>query len=347
MQISETLSCKMRNMAMLCAFFVVMIHCRPQFEVGTFAWWIKQLTEEGITRVAVPYFFSVSGFVAAVKFGHDGYKSLVLKRVRTLLLPFAIWTLLFWIFLFACSCIAQRGINWEMLSITGHPLIFVKHLGFWPMGFPALTPLWYVRALLFLTLAFPLLRCCVRKFGLAWIVVMFALYAVRIVPLNVIGWDILRAFAGFGLWPVEGLVYYSLGIWLCDNQRHLGQGKSLVCLVNLLIGLVLAGIKVPLHMAGFGVGAGAIRFLMIPFMLFGVWGLMSDKRLPTWLVSYSFAIYLVHKFILHLLKYVWSAGDGLFQYFSMAVIAFMVSHAIAVAMHRFIPRISAILFGGR
>ena len=43
----------------------------------------------------------------------------------------------------------------------------------------------------------------------------------------------------------------------------------------------------------------------------------------------------------------WSSGGGLEKYFLMPLVAFAASLAIAVAMHRFIPRISAILFGGR
>ena len=347
MQIPETLSRKMRNMALLCAFLVVVIHCRPRFETGSFAWWVKQFTEEGITRVAVPYFFTASGFVAAVKFDCGGYGSLVLKRVRTLLLPFAIWTTLFWLFIFACSCIVQRGINWELLSEMKDPIAFAKQLGFWPMGFPALTPLWYVRALFFLTLTFSLLSGCVRKFGMVWIAALFALYAARLVPADVAGWGTLREFAGFGLWPVEGLVYYSLGIWLCDHQRYLEKGNVLVCVASLLVGLALAGIKVPFLTTGLAVVGGALRFLMVPFLLVGVWGLVPDWRLPSWIVTCSFAIYLIYKFILHLLSHVWSTGGGLAKYFSMALVAFAVSLAIAAAMHRFMPRISAILFGGR
>ena len=347
MQIPETLSCKMRNMAMLCAFFVVVIHCRPQFEVGTFAWWVKQLTEEGITRIAVPFFFTASGFLAAVKFSEEGYKSLVLKRVRTLALPFAIWTSFFWLFIFACSCIAHRGINWEMLSEMRNPVAFAKQLGFWPIGFPFLTPLWYVRALFFITLAFPILKRGIKKFGQAWLAALFLLHAVKLVSLPIMGWGLVQAFAGFGLLPVEGLFYYSLGIWLCDNQKALENGSTFACLASLFIGLMLAGIKVALYMFGFGIGAGAIRFLMILFMLFGVWGIMSDKRLPSWFVSSSFAIYCIHKFILHLLTHLWSAGGGLPQYFTMAVVAFAASLAIAVVMHRFMSKVSAVLLGGR
>lgn len=348
MQIHATLSSKMRNMAMFCAFLVVVIHCRPHFEPGTFAWWVKQLTEEGITRVAVPYFFTASGFVAAAKFDGDGYRTLVLKRLRTLLLPFAIWTFLFWLFVFVVSSIAQKGINGEMLSSMGNLIKFAKRLGFWPWGFPFLSPLWYVRALFFLTLAFPVLRCCVKKFGLAWLVAMFALYGIRLVSLPVTLWGVIQAFAGYGLLPVEGLFYYSLGIWLCDRQRLLFKGSGIWWTESLLVGLGLAALRPMASMAGFrGVGIDITRHLMVPFLLFGVWGLMSDRRLPSWFVSCSFAIYLIHKFILLLLKFVWSAGDGVLQYFLMAVVAFAVSLGLAVGMHSGMPKASALLFGGR
>ena len=71
-EISPKLSDKMRNMSLFCAFLVVVIHCRPSFEAGTFGWWVRQFIEEGITRIAVPYFFVASGFFAAAKYESGG-----------------------------------------------------------------------------------------------------------------------------------------------------------------------------------------------------------------------------------------------------------------------------------
>lgn len=352
--ISPKLSDKMRNMSLLCAFFVVVIHCRPHFESGTIAWLVWQFSEEGITRVAVPYFFAASGFVAAAKFDGGGYRTFVLKRLRSLLLPFAIWTFLFWLFVFAINCWNAGSPDAKMLSVMRRPLLFLKRLGFWPIGYPFLTLLWYVRALLCLTIVFPILWRCVRQFGVAWLVAMFLLYGLRIANLPFPFWDFVKAFAGFGLLPVEGLFYYSLGIWLCDRPERLDRQGGFWHVAGLIVGLVVVGIHTALilqrpfsSLAEEALSIASCKFVSVPFMLYGIWGLVPDWRLPGWLVSCSFAIYLIHKFVLQLLNRIWSAGDGLPQYFAMAAAAFSIALGIAVAMHRWLPRTAAVLFGGR
>lgn len=269
-------------------------------------------------------------------------------------MPFAIWTLLFWIFVFALSSLKAGSLNAQMLSVMRNPLYFAKKLGFWPIGFPFLTPLWYVRALLCLTLVFPILRACVRKFGVAWLVAMFLFYGLRIAKSPFPLWNFVKAFADFGLLPVEGLFYYSLGIWLCDRPERLDRHGRIWHVASLLVGLVVVGVHTALilqspfsSLAEEILSIASCKFFSIPFMLYGVWGLVSDMHLPGWLVSCSFAIYLIHKFVLLLLQHVWCSGSGLPQYFAMAVVAFSIALCIAVAMHRWMPKTSAILFGGR
>ena len=58
---------KLRNMSIVCAAMVVVIHCRPAFEVGSVGWWVKQMLEAGVCHVAVPFFFVVSGYFLSRK----------------------------------------------------------------------------------------------------------------------------------------------------------------------------------------------------------------------------------------------------------------------------------------
>lgn len=60
--LTEVESRKIRNMGILCAFLVVIIHVRPMFATGTIGWWVREIAEEGICQIAVPFFFIVSGF---------------------------------------------------------------------------------------------------------------------------------------------------------------------------------------------------------------------------------------------------------------------------------------------
>ena len=345
MEIPQTISCKMQNMALFCAFLIVVIHCRPNYEPQTFAWWVNQFTGEGVARIAVPYFFAASGYVAAAKY--NGYSALVLKRLRTLLVPFTIWSMLFLFF-----CIVARWLyagQAAPLIVEGFnsPLLLIKMLGFWPMGMPLLTPLWYVRALLFLTLLFPILRRCVKSFGLAWLVAVFFLYSIRVVSFASPWWNGIQTFAWCGLLPVEGLVYYSFGIWLCYHMNVIYNDRKNVCVVSLIFGLGIAAMRSACFISGHYASSHALKYMMIPFLLLGVWGIVSDRRFPRWLVSSSFGIYLIHEFALRLLNPICDAGHGVHQYFLKAVIAFFASLCVTVTIHRILPKVSAVLFGGR
>ena len=70
--LTEKSSNKIRNTGILCAFLVVIIHCRPNFEAGTIGWWVKEFLENGFTHIAVPFFFAVSGFFLAKELDDGG-----------------------------------------------------------------------------------------------------------------------------------------------------------------------------------------------------------------------------------------------------------------------------------
>ena len=65
--ISDVASNKFRNMSILCALFVVIIHLRPQFAEGTVGWWVREILENGVCESAVPFFFLTSGFFICAK----------------------------------------------------------------------------------------------------------------------------------------------------------------------------------------------------------------------------------------------------------------------------------------
>ena len=348
MEIPEALSDKMRNMAMFCAFLVVVIHCRPQFETGTIAWWVKQFAEGGICRVAVPWFFAASGFLTMAKW--RGYGLLISRRLRTLMIPFVVWIVLFWMFLFSMSSLEHLSVNRQMLAYFTDWRLFCSKFGFWYRDCPVLSPLWYVRCLFCLTLAFPILKWGVTRLGRIWLVMMFGMYIFR----TDLFCEDIRETASLGPLAVEGLFYYSLGIWFA-MRGGIPNARSLTfSVLSLSVGLCMAGILAVLSANGWPENSvvrslvhSGIKFTEVPFMLVGVWGLMTARRLPTWLVSSSFAIYLIHKFVQVVLKNLWNAGAGMPQYFTMAVVSFAISLGIAVAMHRYMPKTSAVLFGGR
>lgn len=93
--IGRELSNKIYNMSIVCAMLVVILHIDPNFEVCSFGWCLDRLFNDGIGRVAVPFFFLVSGFFLAQHVTEEGWwRRAISSRFRTLFVPYLIWNLL-------------------------------------------------------------------------------------------------------------------------------------------------------------------------------------------------------------------------------------------------------------
>ena len=173
-KVTAELSNRLRNMAIVCAFLVVIIHCRPSFQSNTVAWWVKQMLECGLCTIAVPFFFIASGFFLCGHIDEKGwYGREVGKRVFSLVLPYFIWITLYFIpdsvwNVATGQLVCADILNWQYIR---------KFYGIKLTGCPGLTPLWYVRGLFFLVLLSPILQGILRLkwFGL---VILFAVYGV-------------------------------------------------------------------------------------------------------------------------------------------------------------------------
>ena len=71
--VSAEVSHKIKNMSIICALFVVMIHIGWYKDSICLTWFINELVAQGIARIAVPFFFVVSGFFLAAHFDEDGW----------------------------------------------------------------------------------------------------------------------------------------------------------------------------------------------------------------------------------------------------------------------------------
>ena len=159
------LSNKIANMSLLCSLMVICIHVLKRTQApGSFAWRCRQLSGEGLCRIAVPFFFAAAGYFLAMHFCEKGwYKREVLKRIRTLAVPFVVWCSICFML---CSCIMvlanlSNGQIWHegLFSLNR----IVRSLGVNPVAVPELRQLWFVRVLFVLVLVSPILRFVERK----------------------------------------------------------------------------------------------------------------------------------------------------------------------------------------
>ena len=340
---SKSLSNKIANMAFLCAVMVLFIHMpwgRAQM--------LARIFPHGIGKIAVPYFFVASGYLLARHFGENHwYRDVVAKRMKTLLLPMIIWSFLYFIverlIMPVCANVMSGraiatgiGFNFDIGTIA-------RALAIHPLAQPYLEPLWFLRILFVLVLISPLLwktaKPCLFLSLYLLIGIVYPDYGETIHP----SWSFLRR-----LYPLMlGMVFSQIGIYLnrCKNELPRYNGWVLIIVAALLI-LVRECNGGPY--ASFF--TRRISWLYTPILLAGIWSICPAKRLPNILAGSSFPIYLTHMFVISPLKTTYKgviSNMGSFEYISIGMAVAMGCMGASFVVHRFMPKVAELLFGGR
>ena len=143
---TSELSNKIANMCFICACCVVSIHA-GQFTpspVGSVVWWLRVIFAQCFARVAVPWFFFVSGWLLARHMNSSGWYLIeVKKRIKSLILPMLFWCGI-WVLIFESpSMCFSNSLSW---------------LGFVPYHNPVVPACWFLRALFCFVVISPLLN---------------------------------------------------------------------------------------------------------------------------------------------------------------------------------------------
>lgn len=214
--VSAEVSHKIKNMSIICALLVVMIHIGWYKDSVCSTWFINELVAQGIARIAVPFFFVVSGFFLAAHFDEDGWwVRETKKRVHSLVIPFFVWSILAYLILAPQSLmadyLAHRPFGTAISLSDGK---WTRLLGFDLSTMPSLYPLWYVRALFFLVLLSPLINRCVCKFKMAWLLLALVLPKIVYVLTTRAHLPYWTGFFASGGVSLAGLFYFSVGIYI-------------------------------------------------------------------------------------------------------------------------------------
>lgn len=158
-------------------------HVAEGFNLLTSDWntyeFLKLLVSQTLVKVAVPVFFIVSGylFFSNVKeWTFCVYRQKMLRRAKTLLIPYLIWNLLMvlklknfsWSFFWNYNYEAGRQIDWFGIE---HYLVA-----------PANMPLWFLRDLMVVSLLTPIIYIGVRRLGYWMIAVLTIIYLSGVSP---------------------------------------------------------------------------------------------------------------------------------------------------------------------
>lgn len=330
---SVQLSYKIRIASFVCTMMVVYRHSLNYLAffdswVGTgLSGWF----EDGMslfTEIAIPYFFIVSGyFFFRGDFTDAGnYKKMIIKKYRTLLIPFLIWNV---VGMFALWYTNRDSIG-DSFETCAQNLAQSKWYG----------PLWYVRDLMVLMALAPLY---------SWV---FKLD-------NKIVYLALLTFCIYYWYPVdisflssEGILFFLLGGCLQKNQSLVAKemrptfSASLLLIWLFLCFSKLASTNLAIHKLN--TVLGIVVFWQLLNILIRK---MRGRKLIV--VEFSFLIYVLHfniqKAMKSVLGYYFHGNDiaALLSYILLPITVAAIIVGIGTFMKKYCPRFLSFVTGGR
>ncbi|MCM1070151.1 MAG: acyltransferase [[Clostridium] fimetarium] len=325
---------------------------------------VMYLGSQVLSRLCVPLFFAISGFLFFYRKDPDApgfYPAQWRKRVSGLLVPYLLWNVLAFGWLLLKAGPLERffpnmaGVDlsagkfllsfWEF-SYTGEPSVpqFYE-----PASSPADFPLWFIRDLMVLVLLTPLIRI-VSRLTRGWIVA------------------VLCACFACGWWPsvpgfsCTGVTFFTLGAWLAlvrvNPVRLLLESRQSRRVLALLAAVYAAAAVVELYNPGTFIGerahgAGILAGVPLLTACFGSF-VARGWRVAPWLGRSAFFVYAFHGLVNSTVasavtKIARPDGSAAWILCYLAAIAALwgISEIAYLAARRLSPRLTSWLCGGR
>lgn len=260
---------------------------------------IQYFTANGIFRFRIPMLFAISGYLFSLGDSKD-FAVRIQKRIRTLLVPYILWgmiaLLLTW--LMQWSAWGQWAITSAHLwgdTYTPIEQQSLQQLFFRSVLFPVAFQLWFIRCLFVYNLLYPLLVVILQKTPKIWF-----------------GFIGLIWFSTMHFYFIEGegLLFFTLGIWMQKNQVSLEEPPTrmrLSIITPLWIILLLGKTWLAFHGRSWIGPFATDSILVLLHKLTIVLGLIvcwfgcdrmvhsaMKQRWFVWCSSFSFIIYALH-----------------------------------------------------
>ena len=315
------------------------------------------LFSEVLPRIAVPLFFIISGYL----FFRSGfmirtYTDKLRRRVRTLLVPYILWNLLYLIRTAFRDIPAFSGLshdtaqaNWSLSAVLA--CFWDNTRGVFPVPassyiYPQDFPLWYVRDLMVMVVLAPVLYWMLKKVGWLAVVVLGMVWLALHSICNITYWGQFFTAAFFFSW---GACYGLKGMDLVASMRHRTWIALLYPLWAVADMLKVEGIY-GLYIPNIGLIFGIFSAVVLTAYLLERGVIWVNKFLS----DGSFFLYALHALLMLVLARCITKVffvDSLFYtvslYFVVPCLTTAVSFGLYELLRRYTPRICAVLTGGR
>jgi len=369
--LDPALSAKLRFWSLMAMVLLVYVHAfnlqprylQPFTLVEASATWdraLQYLLANGLLRFRIPILFAISGYLFALRDdGRASYRSRVLRRARTLGIPYLAWSAIAIAITFALEQwrVTRGYVASAGLSPFQPEAFFVGQYSLpqltirWLMD-PVAFQLWFLRTLLLLVLLYPWLRTAVTR----WPRTFFTIATIYWLPVG-----------GLPFLDGEGLLFYSLGVWLAVRDvnvvaqpawvrvRLFGALWLILCAVRTWIAFAFHDVNTPIFFGMLLLYRASELFGLLTAW-YGFDGLAQNAMQRgwfRWLTGFSFIIYALH---VPLLNYATEASLALgaavplislwtYLFVPLAICAFAV--LVGAALRRIAPPMYSVLTGGR
>lgn len=356
--INKFLSDKLKAISFLLMVMVVFLHSynlEIKFTTGSgliekgYNSFIQDLISQGVTRIAVPLFFIISGYLFFLSFKNSSlteFFSKYKKRSKTIVLPYLLWSIygiLLYLVLqlipfskpfFTNELIVDYSVNQLLNRIFINPIPY---------------QLWFLRDLIVLIIFSPILY---------WLIKYFKFY---IISIFLITWFFQLNYLIFSN---EALLFFALGAFFSIKKINIQKTKvkkrnvifsiiwiSLIIIKTSLVYLNFENewlIKI-LHKSSILIGI--ISIWLIYDVIFKKTDIAKTKYYQ--LFQYTFFLYAFHEPVLTIFKkafyYILGQSElsSLLIYISVPLVTIFVSILIGFITRKIIPKYYYLMTGGR
>ena len=301
----------------------------------------------GISGVAVPLFYFISGvlFFKSVNRVKDCISG-IRKRIRSLLVPYILWNVIFvgWYLVMSIIPGISGFVNSDMLShfSINTPIASLEYLLLEPAGFH----LWFLRDLILYVLVSPLIYVACKRFPLVALLLFFVLF----------GWINRCGLPYFSAGAVVAM-HYGLDIF----DKGIFKSKTVRFILFMLFGAKCIMTMMPScddilynpYFQQIANMAGIISVWWIYDVIYNSCSLNSFGGAFLFISRYSFFIYLFHEPVLNIIKkmgvFILGVNNTslIVLYLISPILMIAIAIGVAIMIKAVMPKVYTILVGGR
>lgn len=350
MKISRYNSQKIKVLSFMAILMVLFIHAvfheAKEFPISAY---VQEFCAfSGLSIVANPLFFCISGFLffTGMTEVSECYPK-IKKRVKTLLVPYIIWNVIFvlWYVVLGIVPGISQYINSNLVDniCSNGPLIALYNLFIVPAGFQ----LWFLRDLMMYIVLSPVIYLVIQRLRFFGLLILFIFGSLGLVyfPPEIKFW---------------GAFFFTLGGYIAllkpseVLQIKISPAMAVCCFVIYILNAIVRPLNI-ISLAGTDMVVELCALIAI-WRLYDVVVKDEKGKLVSFFAfcgSYSFFIYLFHEPAFNIIKKlgIKVCGGGsislIILYLICPFIMIAVSIAVANLLQKMMPKIYAVIVGGR